>query len=226
VGAFHARPGGAVLPTGTTRPCLASTVTAAGSPTSVDAIALTFDDGPDADWTPRLLDVLAEQVPPAQVTFFPIARRAAAQPRLMERILAEGHAIGLHCDEHIRHSDRDAAWGRADTERALKLLSTVGVTPRLWRTPWGDEARWTSSVAEAHGLRIVGWTADTRDWRGDPAQEMFDAVRARLRPGAIVLAHDGIGPGAQRVDARETLGLVRLAARHARALGLQMASLT
>jgi peptidoglycan-N-acetylglucosamine deacetylase len=192
----------------------------------VDAIALTFDDGPDADWTPRLLDVLAEQVPPIRATFFPVAPRAAAHPRLMERILAEGHAVGLHCDEHVRHSDRDAVWGRADTERALERLTSVGVTPRLWRTPWGDEARWTTRVAEEHGLRIVGWTADTQDWRGDTAQEMFDAVRARLQPGAIVLAHDGIGPGAQRTDARETLGFVRLAAAHARAVGLRMASLT
>jgi peptidoglycan-N-acetylglucosamine deacetylase len=192
----------------------------------VGAIALTFDDGPDPEWTPRLLDVLADQVPPARATFFPIAPRAAAYPQLMARIIADGHAVGLHCDEHVRHSTRDAAWGRTDTERALQRLAAVGVTPRLWRTPWGDEAPWTRGVAEEHALRIVGWTADTHDWRGDTAQAMFDAVRARLQPGAIVLAHDGIGPGARRPDPRETLGFVRLAARHASAVGLQMASLT
>ena len=189
----------------------------------METIALTFDDGPDPEWTPRLLDGLAQAE--ARATFFPIAPRAAAHPDLIARIIAEGHAVGLHCDEHVRHSTRDAAWGRADTERALERLAAVGVTPRLWRTPWGDEAPWTGAVAAEHGLRIVGWTADTNDWRGDAAQEMFDAVRARLQPGAIVLAHDGIGPGARRTDARETVGFVGLCARHARALGLRMASL-
>jgi peptidoglycan-N-acetylglucosamine deacetylase len=190
----------------------------------VYAIALTFDDGPDAEWTPRLLDALAEAG--ARATFFPIAERAAAHPGLMARILRDGHAVGLHCDEHVRHSTRDADWGRADTERALARLESVGVTPRLWRTPWGDEAPWTASVAGEYGLRLVGWTADTHDWRGDTAAEMYAAVRDRLAPGAVVLAHDGIGPGARRADARETVGFVTLAAAHARVAGLGMASLT
>lgn len=225
-GGFHARPGGSVPPIGTTLPGLGLRAAPRGSTHSVGAIALTFDDGPDPEWTPRLLDLLAEQVPSIRATFFPIASRAVAHPKLMGRIIAEGHTVGLHCDEHVRHSTRDVAWGRADTQRALERLGAVGVAPRLWRTPWGDEAPWTSDVAEEHGLRLVGWTADTRDWRGDPAREMFEAVRARLQPGAVVLAHDGIGPGARRTDARETLGFVRLAARYARTLGLAMASLT
>ena len=190
------------------------------------SIALTFDDGPDARWTPRLLDALAEQVPRAQATFFPMAPRAAAQPELMARIVDEGHAVGLHCDEHVRHSTRDADWVRADTDRALARLASLGVTPRLWRTPWGDEASWTPTIADEYGLRIVGWTADTEDGRGDSARDMFDAVRARLQPGAIVLAHDGIGPGARRADPRETVVFARLCAQHAEALGLRMTSLT
>ncbi len=188
------------------------------------AIALTFDDGPDAEWTPRLLDALGRAG--ARATFFPIAGRAAAQPQLMARILAEGHAVGLHCDAHVRHSVRDAGWGRADTGRALQRLRTVGVRPRLWGTPWGVEAPWTGAVAREHGLRIVGWTADRHDWRGDTAPEMFDAVRDGLAPGAIVLAHDGIGPGARRADARETIGFVALVARYARTLGLALTALT
>jgi peptidoglycan-N-acetylglucosamine deacetylase len=190
----------------------------------VGTIALTFDDGPDAEWTPRVLDALAAVG--ARATFFPIARRAAAQPALVARVIAEGHQVGLHCDEHVRHSTRDAAWARADTERALERLRSVGVTPRLWRTPWGDEAPWTPALAGEYGLRVVGWTADTHDWRGDTAQEMFDALRPRLQPGAIVLAHDGIGPGARRADAGETVAFVSLVAHHAEGLGLRMTSLT
>src|ERR1700759_1049130 len=90
----------------------------------------------------------------------------APPPDLMARVVDEGHEVGLHCEEHVRHSTRDAAWGRADTARALERLRAVGVAPRLWRTPWGDLAPWTAEVAAELGLRIVGWAVDTPDWPG------------------------------------------------------------
>lgn len=183
-------------------------------------LALTFDDGPDAETTPALLDVLSEFG--ARATFFPIAPRAAAQPDLVARMLAEGHCIGVHCDRHIRHSEQDRESVRADTECALAVLEQLGVEPSLWRTPWGDLAPFSEQVAAEYGLRIVGWTVDSHDWRGDGAQEMFDAVRPGLRDGAVMLAHDGIGPGARRTTARDTIELVRLIGSHARELGLQL----
>ncbi len=183
-------------------------------------LALTFDDGPDPEWTPRLLDVLDGAG--ARATFFPIASRAAAHPELIGRILAGGHQVGLHCDEHVRHSERSIAWCRQDTARALRLLRSVGVRPTLWRTPWGDTASWSAQVAEDNQLRIVGWTVDTHDWRGDTAEQMLRATRDDLRDGAIVLAHDGIGPGARRADARETIEYVALAAEHAAGVGLEL----
>lgn len=184
------------------------------------ALALTFDDGPDPEWTPRLLDVLDQAG--AQATFFPIASRAAAHPELIERMLAGGHVVGLHCDEHVRHSERRIEWGRRDTARALRLLSSVGVRPSLWRTPWGVTAMWSNELAREHRLRIVGWNVDTHDWRGDSAQDMFEATKEALRAGAIVLAHDGIGPGARRSDAHDTVAYARLVAEHARTAGLEL----
>jgi peptidoglycan-N-acetylglucosamine deacetylase len=189
----------------------------------VQTLALTFDDGPDPAGTPGLLDVLARAG--AQVTFFPIAPRAAAHLELMARIVDAGHAVGLHCDEHVRHSARERDWVRADTERALGRLSKLGISPNLWRTPWGETAPWTSEVAAEYGLRVTGWTVDTHDWRGDTAAAMFAATRDRLRGGAIVLAHDGIGPGARREDAAETIAFVRLVARYTREQGLGLAAL-
>ena len=147
--------------------------------------------------------------------FFPIAARAAAHPELVGRILAAGHTVGLHCHDHVRHSTRDRAWLEYDTARALELLATVDVTPTLWRTPYGDIAPHTGEVASRHRLRVVGWTVDTPDWRGDSAAAMFAATVPALRDGAVVLAHDGIGPGARRRDARETVAYVRRVASHA-----------
>ncbi len=183
-------------------------------------LALTFDDGPDPEWTPRLLDVLAEVG--AHATFFPIASRAAAHPEVISRIVDGGHVIGLHCDDHVRHSQRSIEWGRRDTARALDLLGSLGVQPTLWRTPWGDTAAWSDEVAGENGLRIIGWTVDTHDWRGDAAGDMFRAARDGLRDGAIVLAHDSIGPGAKRTDVRETIAYTRLVADHALKAGLEL----
>ena len=186
-------------------------------------LALTFDDGPDAVWTPRLLDVLGRLG--ATATFFPIAPRAAAQPALIARMLADGHTVGLHCDEHVRHSARDEAWLVGDTARALERLAAVGVAPTLWRTPWGDRAPWSDSVAAGHNLELVGWTVDTHDWRGDTSEQMLEATRASLRAGAIVLAHDGIGPGARRADAAHTIRFVALAGCAIKRAGLELAAL-
>jgi peptidoglycan/xylan/chitin deacetylase (PgdA/CDA1 family) len=189
----------------------------------VHALALTFDDGPDPRWTGRLLDVLADA--DARATFFVIAPRATAHPDLVARMLSDGHTVGLHCDAHERHSRRCAAWLRADTARAVDRLNEVGVVPTLWRTPWGDLAPWTDSVAAEHGLRLVGWSVDTHDWRGDDAATMLAATARGLRPGAIVLAHDGLGPGARRSDSRQTVAFVELVTRHAAARRLTLGAL-
>lgn len=187
-------------------------------------VSLTFDDGPDPEWTPRLLDLLADLG--ARATFFPIAPRASAHPRLVHRMLEEGHTVGLHCDRHVRHSDQDEQSVRADTVRALGRLRALGAEPTLWRTPWGDRALFSERLAAEHGLRIVGWTADTHDWRGDSARQMFDSIRVQLRTGAVVLAHDGIGPGALRDSSRDTIELVALIDTYTRAHGLRLEAMS
>lgn len=167
------------------------------------ALALTFDDGPDPVWTPRLLDVLGRAG--ARATFFPMAPRAAAQPELVARMRAEGHVVGLHCHEHTRHTERSEAWVREDVRLALDELAAVGVRPELWRPPYGVRAEWTAGIAAAHGLALVHWTADTHDWRGDSVAAMLAALAGELVEGAVVLAHDGLGPGVHRADPGETV---------------------
>jgi peptidoglycan/xylan/chitin deacetylase (PgdA/CDA1 family) len=191
----------------------------AGSPSS-RALALTFDDGPHPEGTPAVLDALRECH--ASATFFMIGPLAERHPELVAQVGADGHTIGLHCDEHVRHSDRDRDWLAADTERALQRLARLDVIPTLWRTPWGDRAPWTAEIAAEHGLSLVDWDLDTHDWRGDNAGTMFGATRAKLAPGAIVLAHDGIGPGARRDDTDATAAWVAMVGRHAAEQGLEL----
>jgi peptidoglycan/xylan/chitin deacetylase (PgdA/CDA1 family) len=166
-------------------------------------IALTFDDGPDPVWTPLVLDVLASVR--THATFFVVAPRARRYPSLLARMREDGHDVGFHCTEHIRHDSMTPGEIEADLKSGqISLLPPV----RLWRTPWGVVTRATEEVARKHGLTLVGWTADTEDWRGDTLEEMLGRVERNLMPQAIVLMHDGIGPGATRSGCAMTVDAI------------------
>lgn len=163
-------------------------------------IALTFDDGPDPEFTPPLLDALAQAG--ARATFFPLSPRLAAYPDLVRRIRAEGHLVGLHGWAHLKHPESTRAEVARDTERALAAFDEPVA---WWRLPYGMAAPWSAALAARHGLRVAGWTHDTHDWRGDAAADM----RFEPRPGEVVLMHDGLGPGIRRTHCRETVALAR-----------------
>jgi peptidoglycan/xylan/chitin deacetylase (PgdA/CDA1 family) len=183
------------------------------APSLAGSVELTFDDGPDPVWTPAVLAALSGSR--LHATFFVIAPRAAAHPGLVAAIRSAGHAIELHCDEHVRHTDVDRATVEEDTRRALATLRALGVDPRRWRTPYGVRASWTAEIAAAHGLELCGWDLDTHDWRGDAAEQMLAAIGPGLREGASVLMHDGLGPGARRRGCQETVRLTRMIAAEA-----------
>ncbi|MGH2909025.1 MAG: hypothetical protein ACRDK8_07005, partial [Solirubrobacteraceae bacterium] len=91
--------------------------------------------------------------------------------------------------------------------------------------PWGVRGEATAAVAAQFGLALVGWDIDTHDWRGDAAGQMFARTRAELAADAVVLAHDGIGPGALRTDCAQTAAYVALVAAHAARAELALTSL-
>jgi peptidoglycan/xylan/chitin deacetylase (PgdA/CDA1 family) len=185
----------------------------------VPNLNLTFDDGPDPRWTPAVLEALRAAAAPA--TFFVLGERVRRHPDVVRRTVAEGHAVAVHADRHTRHTEMTPDEGAADLDRALDALDGLGIRPAVWRTPWGTEAEWTRSLAAERGLDLVGWTADTHDWRGDRAPQMLAAIGPDLRDGAIVLAHDGLGPGAERAGCEETVALVGPLVRAARERGLE-----
>lgn len=186
-------------------------------------LTLTFDDGPDPRWTPAVLGAL--RAANARATFFVLGERVRRHPDVVRRTIAEGHEVGVHADRHRRHTEMTADEGAADLDRALEALDGIGIRPAAWRTPWGTEAGWTRPLAAERGLDLVGWTTDTHDWRGDRAPDMLAAIRPDLRDGAIVLAHDGLGPGATRDGCEETVALVRPLVAAARERGLEPGSL-
>jgi peptidoglycan-N-acetylglucosamine deacetylase len=173
-------------------------------------ICLTFDDGPDPVWTPRILTALGRRA--ARATFFVQARRAEEQQGLVAAMLEAGHEVAFHCLDHIRHSQRTAVGVQEDVTLGLETLSRLGVEARAWRAPWGIETDATRRLAGERDLRLWGWNVDTHDWRGDDVRRMFGALEAQggLRGGDVILMHDALGPGALRDGCPETVALTEL----------------
>jgi peptidoglycan-N-acetylglucosamine deacetylase len=177
--------------------------------------AFTFDDGPDPIWTPRVLAELDRCG--VQATFFVVGERVADDPGPARAALQAGHDVELHCYRHVRHTELSEAELEADTIAALAEFERAGLgRPRYWRTPWGVRTVATERVAARHGLRLVDWTIDTHDWRGDESTAMLEVTGALLGDGAIVLMHDALGPGALRTGVEETVGLIASLAALAR----------
>jgi peptidoglycan/xylan/chitin deacetylase (PgdA/CDA1 family) len=170
-------------------------------------VALTFDDGPDPQWTPKVLDLLAADG--AGATFFVLGPRASAHPSLIRRMVADGHEVALHAERHLRHSELSGEEIAQDAGAVLTRLADLGASPTRWRTPWGVQTPHTEEVAGELGLELCGWTADSRDWTGDPPAEMLLRCAPGVVDGSVVLMHDGLGPGATRRDCEGTVELTR-----------------
>ena len=157
-------------------------------------IAMTFDDGPSATLTPKLLDLLAAHH--IKATFFVIGENVAEHPEIVARAAREGHEIGNHSWSHPnfgKMSDESIRRQLRQTDDAIK--SATGKRPTLMRPPYGSittrQKRW---IHDEFGYNVILWDVDPNDWKrpGPPV------VRARIlketRPGSIVLSHD-IHPG-------------------------------
>lgn len=157
-------------------------------PAPAEAVALTFDDGPDPEHTPCILDLLAASG--ARATFFLIGERAARCPELVRRIVSEGHAVGNHTYSHVSCSGLPPQRLREElraTDAVLEALGTVG--PRLFRPPYGalrPELAWRL-IRE--GRRVVLWSRDSRDYRG-ASTEAVAALGESVEPRDVLLLHD------------------------------------
>jgi peptidoglycan/xylan/chitin deacetylase (PgdA/CDA1 family) len=152
------------------------------------AVALTFDDGPSPS-TPKLLDVLEQYG--VKATFFQCGMHARRLPGIVRKVSAAGHELGNHTDTHARlwlESPRaiEGEIGRAQSA----IFDAGGVTPRLFRAPYG--VRWFGlrAAQHKHGLLGVMWTVIGRDW-SLKAAAVADRVVLSARPGTIVCLHDG-----------------------------------
>ena len=159
-------------------------------PPEQGAVALTFDDGPHPELTPRLLDLLAAHG--AHATFFVIGREAERQPALVRRIAAEGHAVGHHSWSHSEPASTPARVLLAESRRTRELLEDLlGRPAPLFRPPHGKVT--TAKLLGAWRQRntVVLWNRDPKDFEMRNAREL-EAWFAKqpLKAGDVVLLHD------------------------------------
>jgi len=160
-------------------------------------VALTFDDGPWPGTTRAVLGVLRRMH--VRATFFVVGSRVERAPGLVRAIARDGHAIGNHSWSHpMRPAFRrlSPARLRGELERTNEALAHLGVEPALFRPPGGSVDGRVVATALQLGMRTVLWDVDPEDWAGgrSPAA-LAAAVLREVRPGSIVLLHDGGGDG-------------------------------
>jgi peptidoglycan/xylan/chitin deacetylase (PgdA/CDA1 family) len=154
--------------------------------------ALTFDDGPDSRFTPKVLDVL--KAAHVKATFFLIGTKANAQPELVRRIVREGHVVGNHSYSHANFPKLTPEQFHQQIEGAEHILQTLtGYAPKLIRPPYGavneQQLQW---LADHHYL-IVNWNVDSLDWKELSSDQVLSAIMQQTRPGSIILQHSGGG---------------------------------
>lgn len=163
-------------------------------------VALTFDDGPSPAWTGSVLRALEKDG--VRGTFFVVGRQARRHAAIVRRVSAAGHLIGSHGLTHARFSKLSAARVRSEVLGSRRLLrDATGVASTWVRPPYG--AMNNDAWREMHrlGARVVLWDVDPRDWERPGPQAIAKRVVARVRPGSIVLLHDGGGDRSQTVRA-------------------------
>jgi peptidoglycan-N-acetylglucosamine deacetylase len=187
-------------------------------------VALTFDDGPDPEVTPAVLDELRRDG--ARASFFVIGKSLAARPELGRRMVAEGHVVANHSWQHsYMQSFRLHRWQSEELSRAERAIEAATGRPstRLYRAPVGMKTGDLARAVEALGLRVVAWSVHSRDTLDPDPVAMARRVLRRIRGGDIVLLHDGSRvPGGHKQCAEA----VRLILAGLRERGLECVTLT
>ena len=153
------------------------------------AATLTFDDGPDPDGTPLILDAL--DAAGVKATFFLVGEQLMRHHALAREARERGHELALHGFEHVRHDTLPGRTARDDVARAVGTFEMAcGARPRFFRPPYGLCTGETYAACEDLGLEVVYWSAWGLDWESVGGERIAELVTGDLQPGAVVLLHD------------------------------------
>lgn len=153
-------------------------------------IAMTFDDGPHPELTPKLLDELKKRN--IKATFYVVGRNVEEYPEIVKRMADEGHEVANHTWSHPALPKLGAEGVRKqmnDTTAAIR--KACGVTPVTMRPPYGaTNASLNRRMAEEYGMKVILWSVDPQDWKYRKVNHVYTQIVEKAHPGAIILAHD------------------------------------
>jgi len=153
-------------------------------------IAMTFDDGPHATNTPKLLEMAAKRH--IKLTFFVLGECVEQNPTVLQREVAEGHEIGNHSWSHPNLAKLSDEAVRSQLQRTEDIIvKTAGVKPKLMRPPYGElTKRQRIWVNHDFGYKVILWDVDPLDWKRPGPSVVARRIIAGTRPGSIILSHD------------------------------------
>ena len=165
------------------------------APQTTDAVALTFDDGPHPEFTPQVLEVLAQRG--VQAAFFVVGERVRQHPELVREIDAGGHLVCNHSDQHGMDFHFKLWRGaRSELDRCNDaIVDATGREPALFRSPQGFKNPALGDVLRNSRMLSVGWQVRGRDAFSADANTIVRRIVTGARPGGVILLHDGAGLG-------------------------------
>jgi peptidoglycan-N-acetylglucosamine deacetylase len=177
-------------------------------PLSKKEVALTFDDGPDIQFTPQILDILKKEG--VKATFFLVGKSSKRYPAIVQRIAEEGHVIGNHSWDHrllTRLTPEEIRHEIVQTDQTLSNI--VGYHTLLFRPPYGAAS--TDNVLQIASMdyKVIDWSVDTLDWKSKNAAEIIEIVNRTIQPGGIILEHSA-GPKALKHTVESLPELIRM----------------
>jgi peptidoglycan/xylan/chitin deacetylase (PgdA/CDA1 family) len=160
------------------------------SPVRQKQIAISFDDGPLPEFTPRILEVLKDKNVPS--TFFCIGKHVAQYPQILQQVQEQGHVIGNHSYSHGKLFDLLSAGKMYTDLQQMNAITrqAIGITPLLFRPPYGVTNPNLAKAIKKSGFVTVGWTIRSLDTITPDADKLLQRVLKQVKPGAVVLFHD------------------------------------
>lgn len=151
-------------------------------------IAITFDDGPDLKYTPKILDILKEK--DVKATFFVVGIQVNKYPEVLQRIETEGHLIGNHSYNHPSFTSLTAEQLEEEIRSTdEKIEAVLGHVPELVRPPYGAINDASRATLDALGKKVVLWNIDPRDWDGTSVKDMMENIMGNAHDGGNILLH-------------------------------------